>query len=291
MDYRRTTGRSLLKHNITFSTESNSRNLAVSHMFRRGMRAFNARYVKTACQITPIASTMLFMSTRVSQQDDFALPSRKQSISTTTPIPEAQQDEIETNVLNNDPLLTSTFKSMSANSVPFFLNSADIQVIERPDEFYNTLIDLVKSAQSRVCLSALYFGSSAMEQQLVDTIAQSLKDHPRLHAHFVFDRHRGQRKDKEGRSSLSLTLDLLQSYSSRVSTALFCPPIAHSLTQSEPNPLFSSASSTEKKMWAEVCAALHKVIGGRGKELMSVHHMKAYIVDDTIVRNIEIYGY
>ncbi len=65
------------------------------------------------------------------------------------------------------PLLHDVYYQLAAHGPAFFFHGADIEVISSPNEFYESLIDMVKTAEKRIVISSLYLGDGPMEMKLV----------------------------------------------------------------------------------------------------------------------------
>ena len=138
---------------------------------------------------------------------------------------------------------------------------ADIDIIDTPTDFYNTLLALIASATEHITLSSLYLGTSPLETQLVAAIQRRCEQQPQLRVHVLLDYYRGTR-DVSGHSSVTVLQPLLALNTptqQRVTVSLFRPPVRR------------------------FAGPLDVLFRGRWRELRGVHHMKYYIVDDQTI--------
>lgn len=68
-----------------------------------------------------------------------------------------------------------------------------INILETPDEFYQTLIQNIRTAKREIVLSALYFGTGKLESELLKEVQNALQANPELNVKFIFDHSRSQR--------------------------------------------------------------------------------------------------
>jgi phosphatidylserine/phosphatidylglycerophosphate/cardiolipin synthase-like enzyme len=192
-------------------------------------------------------------------------------------------------LVESDPFLGPIHKILSTYSPSFPVSSKDTTVINTPSEFYDTLLSSIATAKHRICLSALYLGSDKREIDLVNAVDTALSKNPELHVLTLFDKHRGQRLDKLGQSSFNLFENLSKKYPGRVCSALYVPPCllspnAKSAAEDVVNgkELYQE-SSLLTDIGTNIRHLLREKVKGRAKELFSVHHMKAYIIDDVSI--------
>ncbi|KAL2176384.1 uncharacterized protein P884DRAFT_203261 [Thermothelomyces heterothallicus CBS 202.75] len=74
----------------------------------------------------------------------------------------------------------------------FRINGAQIQVLQSPAEFYETLKAKIRSAERRIFLSTLYIGKS--EKELIATLREALRAKPELRLSILTDALRGTRE-------------------------------------------------------------------------------------------------
>ena len=135
---------------------------------------------------------------------------------------------------------------------------ADIDIIDSPTVFYDTLLSLIANATQHITLSSLYLGTGPLETQLVAAIQRRCEQQPQLKVHVLLDYYRGTR-DVHGQSSLTLLQPLLALNTptqQRTTVSLFRPPVRR------------------------FAGPVDVLFRGRWRELRGVHHMKYYIVDE-----------
>lgn len=143
-------------------------------------------------------------------------------------VPRAQWRRYST-VTPPPPSQTTTTTSFLAGitsqldqSVPRIDIRADqIEILEGPKEFYETLKKLIRSAKRRVYLSTLYIGKT--EHELVTTIHEALTNEPGLKVSILTDALRGTREDPEP-SCASLLASLLADFPDRVDIRMYHTP-------------------------------------------------------------------
>ena len=86
----------------------------------------------------------------------------------------------------------------------FLIPNKNIKTLLTPPEFYNTIIEGIKSSKYRILISSLYIGTGQLERQLVDTLIDSSNKNPKLIVKILVDKNRGQRKGKSGESTFTL---------------------------------------------------------------------------------------
>ncbi|KAL8836851.1 MAG: hypothetical protein Q9170_002742, partial [Blastenia crenularia] len=107
-------------------------------------------------------------------------------------------------------------------SVPRIDIRADqIEVLEGPKEFYETLKRRIRAAKKRIYLSTLYIGKS--ENELISTIHEALDAEPELRVSILTDALRGTREDPEA-SCASLLASLLAEFPERVEVRMYHTP-------------------------------------------------------------------
>ncbi|KAI4179847.1 MAG: hypothetical protein L6R41_007603, partial [Letrouitia leprolyta] len=137
-----------------------------------------------------------------------------QHYSTATPPPGPQAS-------TNSSFLAG-IKSQLDQSVPRIEIRADqIEVLEGPKEFYETLKERIRTAKRRIYLSTLYIGKT--EHELVATIHAALTHEPRLKISILTDALRGTREDPEP-SCASMLASLLADFPDRVEVRMYHTP-------------------------------------------------------------------
>ena len=130
-----------------------------------------------------------------------------------------------------------------------------IQIIQTPAEFYQTLKDKISKAQHRVYLSTLYIGKT--EHDLISTIRAALAKNPNLHVSFLTDALRGTRETPNP-STASLLAPLITEFGAeRAQIRMYHTP--------------------------NLTGVRKKYIPKRINEGWGLQHMKLYGIDDEII--------
>ncbi|KAL8782524.1 MAG: hypothetical protein Q9213_005289, partial [Squamulea squamosa] len=101
------------------------------------------------------------------------------------------------------------------------INADQIEVLEGPKEFYETLKQKIRSAKTRIYLSTLYIGKA--EHELISTIHEALTKSPNLKVSILTDALRGTRENPEP-SCASLLASLLMDFPDRVEVRMYHTP-------------------------------------------------------------------
>lgn len=102
-----------------------------------------------------------------------------------------------------------TFKQIEefarSKSLPLIpLRPSDIAIIGDPKSFFNSLIEQIRLAENRICLSALYLGVNSKESSIVNNLDNQIQNKRNLGVSIALDSNRASRRDKDGRSSISI---------------------------------------------------------------------------------------
>ncbi|KAH0559512.1 hypothetical protein GP486_003969, partial [Trichoglossum hirsutum] len=137
----------------------------------------------------------------------------------------------------------------------FDIHASQVQILQSPTEFYDTLKEKILHARSRIFLSTLYIGKT--EHELISTIRQALQTQPNLKVSFLTDALRGTRESPEP-SCASLLAPLAAEFGpDRVEIRMYHTPNLTGLRK--------------------------KVIPRRINEGWGLQHMKLYGIDDEII--------
>ncbi|CAE7009564.1 hypothetical protein HRS9139_01594 [Pyrenophora teres f. teres] len=137
----------------------------------------------------------------------------------------------------------------------FEMRPEQIEIIQTPTEFYETLKSKISKAKHRIYLSTLYIGKT--EHELISTIRTALQNNPDLHVSFLTDALRGTRETPDP-CSASLMSPLISEFGpDRVEVRLYHTPNLTGLRKS--------------------------YIPKRINEGWGLQHMKLYGVDDEII--------
>ncbi|KAJ3333712.1 CDP-diacylglycerol--glycerol-3-phosphate 3-phosphatidyltransferase [Blyttiomyces sp. JEL0837] len=129
-----------------------------------------------------------------------------------------------------------------------------MKVIDRPVDFYQSILKGIRNSKQRIVLASLYIGPE--ETELVETIRARLKESPNGPVvHILIDYLRGTRHEK-GTSSAGLLAELAQEFPDRVKVSLFQFPSRN---------------------------IFRRVIPQRFNEAFGLMHMKFYAFDDDLI--------
>ncbi|KAJ3552802.1 hypothetical protein NM688_g3961 [Phlebia brevispora] len=92
--------------------------------------------------------------------------------------------------------------------------------MHEPSEFYQSLLGMIRRAESRIFLSSLYIGSK--EGELVDALYKALQDKPTLHVRLHLDLNRSTRPGPD--STARILLPLLSDFPDRIRVCMFRSP-------------------------------------------------------------------
>lgn len=128
-------------------------------------------------------------------------------------------------ILSTRTSMTQYYDSVSRNltrlKTRFLFKRGEIEVLETPSEFYETLKKKISQAQHRVFIASLYLGNS--EDEFIQCISDAMKKNKELKVHFLIDGLRGTRETPK-KCSASLLATLVRDYGDRVDTRLYRTP-------------------------------------------------------------------
>nr|CAG4641823.1 EOG090X08SX [Eurycercus lamellatus] len=139
----------------------------------------------------------------------------------------------------------------------FPTNGSKVQILSRPEEFFNTLVEKTVQSKERITLASLYLGTGSHEKHLVKTIETVLKSESgsfKPKVSILLDASRGSRGSDNSRKTL---LPLVQSYSEQCSVHLYHTPALRGF--------------------------LKAILPERFNEVVGLQHMKIYIFDDALI--------
>ncbi|KAL2350502.1 hypothetical protein BJ546DRAFT_404264 [Cryomyces antarcticus] len=174
---------------------------------------------------------------------------RRYSSSSSTTAPPAPPPQSAVSMLGT---LTNELDKLSPR---FDLQPAQIQILQSPSDFYETLKVKISRAQRRIYLSTLYIGKT--EHELISTIRDALQKNPDLKVSFLTDALRGTRESPLP-SCASLLAPLVADFGpERVEVRMFHTPNLTGLRK--------------------------KIVPKRINEGWGLQHMKLYGIDDEII--------
>ena len=103
----------------------------------------------------------------------------------------------------------------------FEIDPSQIEILDSPTAFYETLKTKIRGAKNRIYLSTLYIGKT--EHELIETIRDALHNNPALEVSILTDALRGTREDPDP-SSATLLASLITQFGSRVKVWMFHTP-------------------------------------------------------------------
>ncbi|RMZ83648.1 hypothetical protein DV738_g1019, partial [Chaetothyriales sp. CBS 135597] len=103
----------------------------------------------------------------------------------------------------------------------FELDPSQIEILDSPAAFYETLKQKISGAKRRVFLATLYIGHT--EHELIDTIREALTRNPELQVSILTDALRGTREEPDS-SCASLLAPLITQFGDRVTVAMYHTP-------------------------------------------------------------------
>lgn len=91
-------------------------------------------------------------------------------------------------------LTTIVSKAFSVSHLP----AATVSFLSGPAEFHRSLVELIKGAKEKICLSSLYFGNGRLEQGILEgCLLPALAGKPALRATLISDFNRGCRSESK----------------------------------------------------------------------------------------------
>ncbi|KIX96877.1 uncharacterized protein Z520_07597 [Fonsecaea multimorphosa CBS 102226] len=103
----------------------------------------------------------------------------------------------------------------------FEIDPDNIQILDSPTAFYDTLKAKIKGAKRRIYLSTLYIGKT--EHELIETLKEALENNPNLEVSILTDALRGTREDPNP-SCATLLAPLIVQFGDRVRISMFHTP-------------------------------------------------------------------
>ncbi|GAA5999906.1 CDP-diacylglycerol--glycerol-3-phosphate 3-phosphatidyltransferase [Rhodotorula paludigena] len=154
------------------------------------------------------------------------------------------------------PAFADLSSQLDAAGLPAFAThgKGGVRVLYEPKEFYQTLLDKVRTAQRRIFIASLYVGKE--EKELVAALHDALRRNPALRLTLVVDYLRSTR-EHTGASSAALLASLAAAFPAQVDLRLFHTPALHGW----------------QRRW----------VPKRFNEGWGLQHMKCYGFDDDVI--------
>lgn len=141
------------------------------------------------------------------------------------------------------------------NVAPCFpLKGDQIQVIQEPEQFYDTLVQKSANAKKRIVFTSLYLGTGQLEKKLVQTLRTNLQQQTSLKVNVLLDFTRGTRGEINSKTML---LPLLRDFKQQFELSLYHTPNLRGMTK--------------------------RLAPPRWNELVGLQHMKVYMFDDAVL--------
>lgn len=110
--------------------------------------------------------------------------------------------------------MSKTFKNIKAyaqrKGLPLIpIKAKDVIIIDKPNRFYESILEKVQLISKRLALSALYIGTGPREDALIKAICDRKNQNNCLEVHVILDANRATRHDSMQRSSVKSLEKLL----------------------------------------------------------------------------------
>lgn len=155
--------------------------------------------------------------------------------------------------------MQSLLHSLRFHTPLFRLNTAQIEILRDPVDFYVALHKGVRAATSRIVWSSLYIGTGHMEHFLVESLSQQLRKYEQLRLSILLDYYRATRLNAAGEAAVNWLNQLRM-------TNLCAHQMKLGLLR---HPLLPELAD--------------KLENTPAREIFNVHHMKWYIFDDKVI--------
>jgi len=157
----------------------------------------------------------------------------------------------------NDSYLNDVFWNLSSQGPAFAINPNNVDFIQEPSDFYNSLINGIKTAKKRITFASLYLGIGKLENEMINEMILACEKNPELKVHVLLDGLRGTRLSPEKESSATLLHRLKSKFPERVTISLYHTP--------------------------DLNGILKKVLPPRVNETIGVNHLKTYVFDNDLL--------
>ncbi|KAF7231968.1 hypothetical protein EG68_11360 [Paragonimus skrjabini miyazakii] len=156
----------------------------------------------------------------------------------------------------------------------FTVNPDQINILKTPHDLYKNLLGLIKNSQKRIVLSTLYIGTGALEVRLVEAIEQAVRKR-NVQVLILLDASRGLRHSSLTHSCAGLQQEAMAIQSSQTSATSSCSLL--SPLTSYPGVSVVLYHNPDLRGW------LYSLLPSRLNEVIGVQHIKAYVVDDSVL--------
>ena len=103
----------------------------------------------------------------------------------------------------------------------FFFEEGQIEILDTPTNFYNTLKSKISLAERRIFIASLYLGKS--ENELIQCISEAMRRNDKLKVYFLIDGLRGTR-ESPSLCSATLLAQLDKNFGDRVDCRVYKTP-------------------------------------------------------------------
>ncbi|KAI5949297.1 PGS1 [Candida jiufengensis] len=173
--------------------------------------------------ISSIYNYLFPTSTNNSQNSSTSLIQEKQY---STNNPNISLDFIK----NFHPRLITIFQQLDSIAPRFLLNKGDIEILNDPKQFYETLKFKIANAQHRIYLSSLYIGKGQVE--LIQCLDDALSKNQNLKLYILTDVLRGTREAPNNICSASILVPLEKKFGkTRVDLRMYHTPNLSGITK------------------------------------------------------------
>lgn len=182
---------------------------------------------------------------------------------------------MDKNILTSSAKFPPHFQWLFQNgpSIPIINAANNINIINSPAQFHQTLINLSDQAQFRINLSALYLGTDDITKQLVNSIEATLEKHLNKSSNDILSK--GDFKNtKNPNFKFSIICDHSRGTRYNDSTRQSIYPLKRKYPQ---NTRLSLYHTPYLRSWQK------KVLPTAAKEIIGVHHCKIYIFDNDVI--------
>eukprot|EP00250_Pteridium_aquilinum_P015737 c22734_g1_i1 orf=1351-2520(-) len=179
------------------------------------------------------------------------------------------------------PLQHSVIGGLAKHAIAFPVKGHNVEVLYSPSQFYNMLKACIRAAKDRVVISSLYIGTGPLEQDLLDVVAESLRNNPSLQALFLFDALRSTRivRSEDGAGLTS------QSPKFRSSADMLAQMLLADSVKSRSAKGVRNEDRVRVALYRtpDLTKGLEKILPSRLNEVVGVCHMKVYIFDNHVL--------
>ncbi|TFK27472.1 hypothetical protein FA15DRAFT_586378 [Coprinopsis marcescibilis] len=138
------------------------------------------------------------------------------------------------------PVIRDFAKGLLQQQPVFQVAPRSIKVLASPNEFLETLLNMIKRAKSRIFISSLYIGSK--EAELICSLKHALSSNPNLLVTLQLDLNRSTRPGET--STAQILLPLLREFPDRIQVSLFQSPHLRGLMAKLVPPRFNEGWGT-----------------------------------------------